>query len=196
MKTLEELITAREEFSWGMPGTSYPIPFKEAVIAYHYATGKSLTTVGHELGLGNGTAVAWKKLYGKEQTHVIHGRTTLPDVRTKCLAIADELDHGMTTIAIANKYNITRQLYYNWKTKYKDRYREFLDLPDGIRSIAKEKKLVYGDKNIEIMRTVMQDQVTELELVINVTHKYGIGSKEIADLTKKLEARRLILEDM
>ena len=62
-----------------------------------------------------------KELYGVGQTHAIHGNSTRADLKTKALAVTDELENDMTTVQIANKYNITRQQYGAWKASCQGR---------------------------------------------------------------------------
>ena len=100
---------------------------KEDIINFHYQSGMSITALSRNLKVNSNSLNAWKKLYGTDATGYRWGKTVRYDVRTKCLAIADEIDNGLSTIAIANKYNITRQQYSSWKHKYKDEYRQHIE---------------------------------------------------------------------
>ena len=198
MKTIEELLKARKTFKRSAAGmTPYTVPFKEAVIAYHFNSGVVLREIANRLDIGEQIAYKWKRTYGKDMTGYIHGSRIRYDVRTKCLAIQDELEHGLSVIQIANKYKITRSQYYSWKTLFKDRYKDHVEnMTDGVPYLVKTKKHVYGSKNIEIVQEVLNDEMKELQIVIVGLQKYGAGSVEMDAMQKKLDARKLILEDM
>ena len=198
MKTLEELLKARKKFKKSAAGmTPYTTPFKEAVIAYHFSSGMVLREIAGKLNVGEQLAYRWKRTYGKDMTGYIHGSGVRYDVRTKCLAIQDELENGLGVIQIANKYKITRAQYYSWKSLFKDEYKVHIEnMTDGVPYLVKTNKHVYGSKNIEIVQEVLNDEMKEIQLVITGLQKYGAGSTEMDIMQKKLDARKLILEDM
>jgi len=198
MKTLEELHRTRKTFKKSPAGqTPYSTVFKSALIAYHFKSGIALRELANKLSIGEQLVYKWKRIYGHDMTGFVHGTRVRYDVRTKCLAIQDELDNGLTPIQVANKYKITRSQYYAWKVLFKDSYKEHVDnMTDGVPYLVKNQKHVYGEKNIELVRTTMNDQVKELQLIIVGLQRYGIGSAVMDTMEKKIAARKLILEDM
>ncbi len=198
MKTLKELHVMLETIkARGGKRLLYTLEFKQGIVALHYKTGRTLFSISKEFDINPAIIYPWKKAFGKDATGYIHGTKIRYDVRTKCLAIQDELDNGLTVIQIANKYKITRQQYASWKSKFADRYEEHIEhMTDGIPHLIATKKHVYGSENIEIVQELMNDQVKEYEITIACLQKHGMGSKEVLALQVKLEARKVILEDM
>ncbi len=180
MKTIKTWLESMKKagIPVGTVGVTYPIHRKKQLIEIHYTTGKSLPKIAVETGVNINSLYEWKKMYGTKQTHVIYGNSTAPDIRTKCLAIADELDHGMSTVAIALKYHITRQQYYNWKSNFKDRYKEYMDLPDGTTRIAKVVRHVYGDDNIISVRELLTSNAKKLADLVKANQAFGFDSTE------------------
>ncbi len=195
MKTSEELVAERETHIVGK-GIPIPVKFKKEVIEFHYESGMFITTLSEMLNLHFTTVHGWKRIYGTGQTHARHGNTTRADLKTKALAVTDELDNGFTTIQIANKYNITRQQYGAWKVACQDRYEEFRELPDGVMWVTKPEKLVYGDKNIRAMRKLLENDLEKIKEAFKLMHKYGelvpsAASKTLMDkLTEDIKATK------
>jgi len=177
---LKKLKTDRESYGTGK-GTTFSKSFRKAVVQYHYDSGISVENMAKSLNIHYTTVHKWKRLLGTGQTHMKHGKTTRADLKTKALAVTDELDNGMSTIAIANKYNITRQQYGSWKASVQGRYEEFRELPDGIMYVAKPEKLIFGDANIRAYRDLMKVQLEIREKLLSDMHKYGYGAKELED---------------
>ncbi len=170
-------------------GTGIPIPadFKQAVVDFHYSSGMHITTLSKVLSLHFTTVHKWKRLLGTGQTHAKYGETTRADLKTKALAVTDELDNGLTTIAIANKYNITRQQYGAWKAACQGRYKEFRELPDGVMFVTKPEKLIYGDENIRAYRELLNLQLTVREKLLKEMHTLGYGHADMEDEIEKLK---------
>ncbi len=177
MKTLEELVAERETHTVGK-GIPIPVKFKKEVIEFHYESGMFITTLSEMLNLHFTTVHGWKRKYGTGQTHAMHGESTQADLKTKALAVTDELDNGLSTIDIANKYNITRQQYGAWKAACQGRYKEFRHLPDGVMWIKKEEKLIAGDQNIRDFRKLKEAQLAFRERVLKDMHELGYPTIE------------------
>jgi len=177
-KRLKKLQTKRTTYGTGK-GVVFPDTFRKEVLEYHYDSSMGLTPLARKLDIHFTTLHTWKRLLGTGQTHVKHGETTRADLKTKALAVTDELDNGMSTIAIANKYNITRQQYGAWKAATQGRYQEFRELPDGIMFATKPEKLIFGDANIRAYRDLMKAQLeTRLKLLAEM-HSLGYGHVEL-----------------
>ena len=196
MKTTEEWLESMKKAGTpvGVMGGTYPSHRKKQLIEIHYATGQSLAVIAAATGVNVNSLYDWKKMYGTKQTHVIYGNSTAPDIRTKCLAIADELDHGMSTVAIALKYHITRQQYYNWKSNFKDRYKEYMDLPDGTTRIAKVVRHVYGDDSITSVRELLASNAKRLADVIKANQEFGFDSTEAETALTEIEITTKVLK--
>ena len=177
-KRLETLRAERLTYGAGK-GAALPDSFKKKVLKHHYDSGMNLTTLAGKVGIHFTTLHKWKRVMGTGQTHAKHGETTRADLKTKALAVTDELDNGMSTIAIANKYNITRQQYGAWKAATQGRYQEFREFPDGVIFVTKPEKLIVGDANIRAYRDLMKAQLEIRLKLLAKMHSLGYGHVEL-----------------
>ncbi len=158
----------------------YPIDFKTDLLSFHYETGRTINSISDELGLRSQVINKWKRELGKQRTAVIYGKGVRNDVRTKALAVQEHIQ-GIESSKLAVKYGVTQSTIYLWINKYEDKYEEYLDLSDGIMTIAKEEKQIFGDKNIEEIEQMLKDQNEALSTLLQNQH---YTKAEIAILNK------------
>ena len=161
-------------------GRIYEEDFKKDILSFHYSSGRSIHSIADELNLTNSMMRGWKRRYGKQRTAVIYGKGVRNDVRTKALAVQEHIQ-GIESSKLAVKYGVTQSTIYLWINKYQDKYEEYLDLSDGIMTIASEEKQIFGDKNIEEVEQMLKDQNQALSTLLQNQH---YTKAEVAILNK------------
>lgn len=151
----------------------YTDDFKEMVIKFHYQSGMHLQTIADKTGINPFNLPRWKRVYGTDQTAFIFGTKIRNDVRTKCLAVREAIEFNVDPIDLATKYRVSVQSINAWINKYKDSYQNLIDAPDGIPYIIKEKKMVFGQSNIDKVRAMLNAQANELLALIETMHMSG-----------------------
>lgn len=165
----------------------YPTEVKAAILEIHYKYGVTLNKLSMDLDISNGIVGGWKKALGNQKTAVLYGKTTRNDIRTISLAVHRHLDLNMSPEHLAEEFHVSKQTISSWIAKYKDKYKEYLDLPDGVMIIAPEDKHIYGDENIKQVRELLLNQQDELRDMIQSMQKNGIMANAIAQAKKRCE---------
>ncbi len=142
---------------------------KSDVVSYHYQSGRTLISLSQELNVSAQIISRWKKAKGKERTVVLHGKGTRNDVRTKCLAVKSFIK-GKIASELSREYNVAEITIYAWVKQYKEKYEEYIDLPDGVTVIAKEDRHVYGNKNIQEVEQFLRESNEQLTSLIDSQH--------------------------
>ena len=179
--TMKDLMNMRKEYKVGDVATMYSQDFKDKVIQFHYDTGVSLRIISTTLHLSYDSVAKWKRRTGTERTAYVHGKRMRYDIRTKALAVRDFIENNIQVPDIATEMNVSKGAVYLWIEKYQDNYNQLIDAPDGIPYIVAEKKMVYGNDNIEKIRNVLRQQYETLMCMIDTMHMTG----DQADLMKK-----------
>lgn len=163
--------------------------FKKEVLDYHYQFGLLITGLAIELDINAPSLYVWKKQFGSDRTAVMHGTTTRNDVRTKALAV-QRYYNGETAYALAEAFNVTPTTIAAWSKQYKDKYEEYLDLPDGVTVIAKEERQIYGDANIKQVEQMLKDNNERLTELLNTMHMTTTEKNIIKKLKEKNEKKQ------
>jgi len=161
-----------------------PDALKKDIVEYHYQTGKGTRRIQDELDIDNSALIRWKKLYGQQRTAFIHGNTVRNDIRTKCLAVQRHMENEEKVSDLAIEFGVATQTMYGWISRYKERYKEYLDLPDGVATIVKEERQVFGNKNIAEIETVLKENYKRLQEVLKSQH---FGKTDLSALKKVQE---------
>lgn len=181
--------------------TKYSDETKQAVLTYHYTSGKRLHAIAvmivNTLALNLSTATLastlnkWKRQLGMQQTAYRYGYTTRNDVRTRCLAIQECIEQGKSQSEIAQKYHVSQKTISNWMSLYRDTYKEYIEqLPDGVPYIVAERKHIYGNANITKVRKLLQRNLVKVEKMIQEMHNISSlkqVKEEIEDKLQKVE---------
>ena len=166
MRTISEWKKEYDAHAKAAAGGKISLPgiLKKEIISIHYETGTGLKALATAAGVSFISLTRWQKEYGQDdEVGFLSGSRLLLDVRTKCLAIRDNVEKSMSTREVAEKYNVSVATIYSWKTQYKDRYKEYIaTLPEGIARVVPSYKLVVGAENISTVRAFIQEQKREL----------------------------------
>jgi len=189
-KTSEELIAEIKKLSKKRKKHQ---PFSDTLInlvmKLHY-TGMNASAIERATGISNQQVSKWKREFGTEMTHVAYGTTTRNDVRTKCLAVREFLVDNKTSDYLSKKYHVGTVTIIAWVKKYEDDYEQWLDAPDGITTVAKKDRLIYGNANITEIREKLIDHGNEIKEMIQSMQKNGIMVNAVAqaeNLSKKTQ---------
>lgn len=172
--------------------------FKKHFLKVHYRTGISLLKIEKLVGIPSRVSYGWKREFGKDQTGFIYGHTVRNDVRTKALAVQEYIENKVQVKDLSNKYNVKAQTIYQWISIFKDNYKDWLNIPDGVATIINEDKLVYGSKNIQFVMQKLQDKNIDLKEILDKMHQYGISKeiiKEIENIKQETEKNYQTLND-
>lgn len=163
--------------------------FKKLVLKYHYESGRLLSSIAEELHIHQQYLYKWKKLYGNNRTAVIHGSKTRNDVRTKCLAVKS-FHSGSKLDVLATEYNVKESTILAWAKQYKDKYLEYIDLPDGVTVIAKEERQIYGHENILEVERLLADNHQKLTDLLKNMHMTDTERKTVEKMKQKNEKKQ------
>lgn len=162
---------------------SFDKKLKQDIVKFHYKNGISGVSLSQLLEISPQQFGKWKKEYGSDQTAYIHGKGIRNDVRTKCLAVRSVIENGKDKDYIARKYNVTENTIRTWVITYEHTYLEYIEsLPDGVKIIAKDNKMIYGEDNIKATLSLIMEQAEELQTVLNSMQKFGIKGTAIKDI--------------
>lgn len=167
----------------------YTDDFKQMVIKFHYQSGMHLQTIADKTEISMFNLPRWKRTYGTDQTAFIFGTKIRNDVRTKCLAVREAIEFNKDQIDLAIKYRVSVQSINTWINKYKDIYLTLIDAPDGIPYIVKEKKMVFGQSNIDKVRAMLNAQANELLSLIETMHMSGSQAEAMRKVAEETLAK-------
>ena len=165
--------------------TRFTVDIQEEVIDIHYKSSMTAKRIADIVGVSDVTVGYWKKKVGKEKTHVLYGTTTRNDIRTKCLAVKDYKEDNRSKEHLAEQYHVGKSTITSWINRYEEKYKKYLELPDGVTTIAKDERLVFGDQNINEVREFMMLQQDELRDMIQQMQKHGIMANAIRQAEKR-----------
>ena len=166
------------------------------ILEFHYTTGRTMDSLSRELNIIPQVINKWKRVYGNQRTAVIHGKGIRNDVRTKALAVQTYIDGTMSAYNISVKYGVAQQTVHLWIRQYKDKYLEYIDLPDGVTVIAKEEKHVYGNKNIAEVEQLLAENHKKLVELINSQHFSDSEIKALKKMKEKSEKEQKDIQNI
>ncbi len=187
-KEAKELKAQVDQSETNIHGRIYTDELKQAVVNYHYKSGKTFTVISKEIGVHLASISMWKKKFGRERTAFVFGNSVRNDVRTKALCVQEYKETKTTQVELGKKYNVSVGTVNKWIADFSDNYEELLDTRDGVPYLVKEKKMVFGDKNIELVLELKEKYVTELSHIIEIMHDTGLTPGKT--LTKEIEAKK------
>ena len=162
-----------------------PINVIKEALDIHYTYSLSMSKLANGIGVADVTVGYWKRKHGSQQTGVIYGTTTRNDIRTKCIAVKEYVELNVSKEHLAERYHVGKSTISSWINRYKDEYEKWIDAPDGITVVAKEDRLIYGDRNIKEVREFMMLQNDELRDMVQNMQKYGIMANAILQAKKR-----------
>lgn len=173
----------------------YPIELKKDILSFHYESGRTVGSLALELNLAPQVINKWKRVHGIQRTGVIHGTTVRNDVRTKCLAVSKYFNNGHA-VEIAEEYGVHYATVLAWVKQYKDKYLEYIDLPDGVTVIAREEKHVYGNENIKQVEELLVENSRKLTELLLTMHLSNTEREMLNKLKEKNEKKQTKLETL
>ena len=134
--------------------------FKELIIEYHYETGQTLNHLAQEFEIPVQTLMYWKNQLGDKRTGIYIGARVMNDVRTRCLAVEEILEHGLKPKDIYQKYGVKSPVTVaRWVERYKNVYGFMIaSLPDGVPWIAHDEKLAIGSVYDREVATLFEEE--------------------------------------
>lgn len=187
-KNIAELKAQVEQSETNQQGRIYTDDLKKAVVNYHYLSGKTFTLISQEIGVHLALIGQWKKKFGKEKTGFAYGPTIRNDVRTKALCVQEHIEKTISKKDLAHAYNVTEGTVHSWIMRYEHNYKELLDTRDGVPYIVEEKKMVFGNANIELVLELKEKHMTELSHIIEILHEQGLTPGKT--LIKEIKAKK------
>jgi transposase-like protein len=191
--TIEILKSIVNKLPYSFNGRNYPMDLKQKIIDFHYDEGVTLSKLGVLINIDTGNLARWKRKLGGQKTAYVHGKRLRYDIRTKALAVRDYIENNVLVQDIAKEYECSTPTVYIWIHKYRDKYLEYIDAPDGIPYIIDEKKIVYGDDNVKRIRQVLQEQHKHLMCLIDTMHMSGSQAEAMKECAKETLAKEKIL---
>jgi transposase-like protein len=197
-KDLEEIKQKLKEGKSGKgTGTKYSEKVKKEVIDFKNKHGLTMNKTALLLGIQMSTISYWVKHLNNDRTGFVHGTSLRNDLRTKALAVKEFVEYDKSEETLAHKYDVSKFTIRNWVSRYAGKYKEYLELPEGIATDVSDEKLVIGSENIKLVKDLLSKQQEVLNTVIARMH-LGLTRKTMKELETKIEnieKKKKILED-
>jgi len=147
---------------------------REAIINFHYDSGMSLTEMAKYIDIHYVTLLKWKKKYGFQKTAFIYGHHIRYDVRTKAIAVEQMVKYKKKPKEIAEEYDVSIATVHNWFSKFAGNYKDLIkNLPDGVATLSRREKMIYGDQNIDFIVNQLQANPDTVPRVLELLHENG-----------------------
>jgi len=185
MKTIEELIAEAnvQRLIYKNKGrVEWPIEFKKDVIDYMYSTGKYSTKMGTLLTISESVIFKWKRVYGTDKSGYVHGSTVRHGIRSKCLAVKRILDNNELRHSVAKDYNVKSSTISRWIDIYENNYQYNIDnLNDEVSQIKPQEKMIYGNKNITDMESLLASNRDAVHQLLTKQHSLTVHEKKVLE---------------
>ena len=153
----------------------YAIHIKKETVRLKFALGVRSKAMDEELGFAKGETDTWTMKYKKtgNTSAQLHGSSCRYDIPTKCLIVKMHLEDGIPGHKLADQYGVSQPTISQWKTKYRNSYKDYIEAPEGTMIIGKEEKRVIGLVNIKKVQAIASNAEEVIKQVMNT---YGTFS--------------------
>ena len=167
----------------------FPKGYSREVVEYMMEYGIGAVEMGGYINMYPQNINRWivkHRSMKKNKIAYLHGTRPRMDIATQCKAVKSHIEKGVTLQTLSEEYHVSPQTINNWTKRYSSNYQHYIDtLEPGVTQIKENKKLIFGEASIQDIVKFKENQIVELDLALELNHKYGLNKNGLAQMEKK-----------